>query len=359
MIAGDQKAFWAAQRVFLTGHTGFKGGWLSLWLKLLGAEVKALALPPSTDPSLFEAARVGEGLTSVIGDIRDGAALASEIESFSPTILIHMAAQPLVRLSYEQPVETYAINVLGTVHVLEAARRCTTLRCVTVVTSDKCYENMETIWSYRETDRLGGRDPYSNSKACAELVVQSYGPSFFNEGACALISVRAGNVIGGGDWSNDRLLPDLLEAFASERPAPIRRPDAVRPWQHVLEPLSGYLAATRAAVEGRVGRLSAWNFGPEPDSNRTVGEVARLARDAWGGEAALDVHTVTSGPHEAGLLTLDSTKARVHLGWVPAWSLETAIDRTVSWRKAYRAGRDMRSFTEAQIIEYIGTNATW
>ncbi|MDG2528800.1 CDP-glucose 4,6-dehydratase [Caulobacter endophyticus] len=350
--------FWSKQRVFLTGHTGFKGGWLALWLAQMGATVRGYALPASTEPSLFEAARVASVVESVIGDIRDADHLAREIEAFRPTVLIHMAAQALVRPSYDDPITTYSSNVMGTVHVLEAARRCDTLGSTVVVTSDKCYENQEVIWAYRETDRLNGHDPYSNSKACSELVAYAYGRSFFHKlPEHALVSVRAGNVIGGGDWSRDRLLPDLMEAFADGREAIIRRPGSVRPWQHVLEPLSGYLVAAQASFGHGSSENLAWNFGPRESSNRPVSVVATLARDLWGDQAKLTIQEDPNAVHEAGLLTLDSTKAAIELGWAPRWSLQEAVGSTVAWRKAFGEKADMQAVTYRQIQDYVAAGA--
>ncbi len=353
-LGAPDPAFWGRQRVFLTGHTGFKGGWLAHWLAQMGAVVRGYALAPSTEPSLFAVSGVDKAAESVIGDIRDSARLGAEISAFQPTVLIHMAAQALVRSSYDDPVETYSSNVMGTVNVLEASRRCESLGATIIVTSDKCYENQEVIWAYRETDRLNGHDPYSNSKACAELVASSYGRSFYHKlPDHALVSVRAGNVIGGGDWSKDRLLPDLLEAFAAGREAVIRRPRSVRPWQHVLEPLSGYLVAAQASFGRGAPENRAWNFGPREGSNQPVGVVAALARDLWGDKADLSIQEDPNAVHEAGLLTLDSTKAAIELAWRPRWTLEDAVGATVSWRKAYGEGADMAAVTRQQIQNYV------
>jgi len=353
-LGAPNPAFWSRQRVFLTGHTGFKGGWLVHWLAEMGAVVRGYALAPATEPSLFDVSGVDKAADSIIADIRDGERLTAEINAFQPTVLIHMAAQALVRLSYDDPVGTYSSNVMGTINVLEGARRCESLGATIIVTSDKCYENQEVIWAYRETDRLNGHDPYSNSKACAELVAAAYGRSFYHKlPQHALVSARAGNVIGGGDWSKDRLLPDLLEAFAVGREAVIRRPRSVRPWQHVLEPLSGYLVAAQASFGRGAPQNQVWNFGPREGNNQSVGVVATLARDLWGGKAELSVQEDPDAVHEAGLLTLDSTKAAIELDWRPRWTLEDAINSTVRWRKAYGEGADMAIITRQQIRDYV------
>ena len=349
-------AFWAQQRVFLTGHTGFKGGWLALWLQQLGATVHGYALAPNTDPSLFGSARVGEAGESEIGDIRDGEALKRSLTAFAPTVVLHLAAQPLVRYSYEAPVETYATNVMGVVHLLEAVRACPSAKAALIVTSDKCYENREIIWPYRETDAMGGRDPYSNSKGCAELVAASYFWSYFAKGSCGLASVRAGNVIGGGDWSKDRLFPDLLTAFARGEPAIVRRPDAIRPWQHVLEPLSGYLLAAERIFGGGQTLPDAWNFGPEVEGSVPVGEIIAIAKRTWGGSADYEIRVDPNAVHEATLLTLDATKARRELGWRPQWNLRATVEQTVAWYRAFYAGQDPRSITLSQIDQYTAAS---
>ena len=349
--------FWAGRRVFLTGHTGFKGGWTAIWLKRLGAEVCGFALEPSTTPSLLVAAQVADACEqSVIGDIRDVPALRTAFEAFGPDIVIHMAAQPLVRASYRDPLETYSTNVMGTANVLEMARKTPAVKVTLIVTTDKCYENLEQIWPYRETDRLGGRDPYSNSKACAELVTQAYWWSYFSKSdSQAIGSARAGNVVGGGDWSKDRLVPDLVTAFAEDRAAILRRPEGVRPWQHVLEPVCGYLLAVEALARTKAEAPPAWNFGPDVEGNVAVGDVADILVDAWGLPARYDVQRDPNAVHEATLLTLDHTKARKELGWCPRWSLETTLRHTTDWYRAFGAGQDMRAVTERQLETY--TNA--
>jgi CDP-glucose 4,6-dehydratase len=350
MVYGD---FYRGKRVFLTGHTGFKGAWLSLWLQQMGAEVTGYALEPSTDPSLFEVADVATGMRSVIGDIRDAGEILRAMQAAAPELVFHLAAQPLVRLSYAQPVETYATNVLGTVHVLEAIRQTHSVRAAVNVTSDKCYENREWIWPYRESDRLGGHDPYSNSKACSELITAAYRSSFFSRGtpAVALATARAGNVIGGGDWAPDRLLPDILRAQLGGRPLEIRNPRAVRPWQHVLEPLSGYLLLAQRLWEGQGAYAEAWNFGPEATDARPVSWVVEQV-------AALFEPLTARGdrnrghPHEAGHLTIDSSKARQRLGWTPRWPVGRAIQRVVEWHRSHLAGADMREVCVRQIADY-------
>ena len=348
------EAFWRGRRVFLTGHTGFKGGWLTLWLRSLGAEVCGYSLPPSTEPSLFEAARIGEACHSIIGDIRDLPALERAFRDFKPDTVLHLAAQPLVRRSYQDPLETYSTNVMGSAHVLDIVRRTPEVRAALIVTTDKCYENLEQIASYRETDRLGGRDPYSNSKACAELVTQSYWWSYFSAaGATAVASARAGNVVGGGDWSPDRLVPDLMQAFAAGRPAILRNPDAVRPWQHVLEPCCGYLLAVEHICRTPAASPPAWNFGPDAEGNVAVGDIAAGLAAAWGDEAHYEVRRDPDAVHEATLLTLDHTKARTDLGWRPRWSLATTLAKTADWYRAHRAGDDMQAVCEQQLSDYV------
>lgn len=345
-------AFWRGKRVFLSGHTGFKGGWLSLWLQSLGAEVHGLALEAPTTPALFKEARVADGMAaSTIGDIRDLATVQRAMAACRPEIVIHMAAQPLVRLSYQQPVETYATNVMGTVHLLEAARQVGTVRAIVNVTTDKCYENREWVWGYREDEPMGGHDPYSNSKGCAELVTSAYRRSFMAQGGIALASARAGNVIGGGDWAADRLVPDILRAFEKGEPGLIRNPHATRPWQHVLEPLSGYLMlAEKLYAEGQ-RHAEGWNFGPRDEDVQPVQWIVERLVAEWGRGARW---TLSEGehPHEANYLKLDISKARHGLAWQPRWSLGTALSRIVEWHQAWLAGQDMQALCLAQISKY-------
>ena len=352
-------AFWQGKRVFLTGHTGFKGGWLSLWLQQLGAEVTGYALEAPTTPSLFEVANVARGMVSIVGDVRDGEALKRAMAQAQPEIVIHMAAQPLVRYSYANPVETYATNVMGVVNLLEAVRATPGVRSVVNVTSDKCYENREWPWGYRENEAMGGYDPYSNSKGCAELVTAGYRSSFFNaekyaEHGIALGSGRAGNVIGGGDWAMDRLIPDMLRAIGAGQPVMIRNPHSIRPWQHVLEPLSGYLTlAEKLYTEGPV-HAEGWNFGPHDTDAKPVEWIIERMTHEWGAGASwlLDGQ---DHPHEATYLKLDCSKARGQLGWHPRWDIGQTIARIVEWHKACDQGADMRAMTLAQITTYQNT----
>lgn len=346
--------FWRGRRVFLTGHTGFKGSWLALWLQSMGAEVHGYSLAPPTTPDLFTIADVAAGMTSEIGDIRDAAQLTASMTAFNPEVLIHMAAQPLVRESYAAPVETYATNVMGTVHVLEAARGCSALRAIVSVTTDKCYENREWVWGYREDEAMGGHDPYSNSKGCAELVTSAYRRSFFAKSGVAIGSARAGNVIGGGDWAADRLVPDALKAFEEGAPVILRNPKASRPWQHVLEPLSGYLVLAEALYERGQSVAEGWNFGPRNGEAQTVEFVIDGLIDAWGDGAAWKLDN-GAHPHEAHDLSLDVSKARARLGWEPRWEISSTLARIVSWHKAWRDGSDMRDRCLAEIADYASS----
>ncbi|MFO0125191.1 MAG: CDP-glucose 4,6-dehydratase [Betaproteobacteria bacterium] len=344
--------FWHGRRVFLTGHTGFKGGWLALWLQSMGAEVHGYALAPPTTPSLFETARVAEGMHHTLGDIRDFEHLRGALNRCQPDVVLHLAAQPLVRLSYAQPVDTYATNVMGTIHLLEAVRQTASVRAVVNVTTDKCYENREWVWGYREDEPMGGHDPYSSSKACSELVTSAYRRSFLKEAGVALASARAGNVIGGGDWAADRLVPDILRAFEQRQPVVIRYPSAIRPWQHVLEPLSGYLMlAEKLCLEGHRW-AEAWNFGPQDDDARPVQWIVKHLTERWGHGASWKPDNAAH-PHEANYLKLDISKAKSRLGWTPRWLLQEALEEVVAWHKAYLGGQPMREFTTRQIQQYM------
>lgn len=334
--------FWKDKRVFLTGHTGFKGSWLSLWLQDMGAVVKGFSLSPYTTPNLFEVADVEEGMESEIGDIRSLEAITKSMTTFNPDILIHMAAQPLVRLSYIEPVETYATNVMGTIHVLEAARKCKKLKSIVAITTDKCYENKEWPWGYRENEPMGGHDPYSSSKGCCELLIASYRNSFFNTADTpALASVRAGNVIGGGDWSDDRLIPDILKAFEKLEPVVVRNPLSTRPWQHVLEPLSGYLVLAEELYTNGDDFAGGWNFGPKDEDCQSVEKILNTMIKTWGTGASWQMDT-NSNPHEAGFLKLDCSKAGQQLKWFPKWNLEFTLKSIVNWHKEWMQNSDMK-----------------
>jgi CDP-glucose 4,6-dehydratase len=348
--------FWQGKKVFLTGHTGFKGSWLCLWLSRLGAHITGYALEPPTDPSLFELARVGELVDSCIADVRDLERLKAEMLRASPDVVIHMAAQPLVRDSYRIPVETYSINVMGVVHLLEAVRSCPGVKAVVNVTTDKCYENREWVWGYRENEPLGGFDPYSNSKGCSELVTASYRSSFFNPGCFSkhgvgLASARAGNVIGGGDWAGDRLIPDIIRAILAGDPVRIRNPHAIRPWQHVLEPLSGYLALAQRLYEDGAEYAESWNFGPADEDARPVEWIVQRMCRQWGAGARYEIDD-GDHPHEAHYLKLDCSKARSGLGWHPRWNLEKALDSIIGWTQSYRSGDDLQKICLEQIADY-------
>ena len=350
-----REKFWRGKRVFLTGHTGFKGAWLALWLQRLGAEVTGYALAPPTQPSLFELAHVARDMRSVIGDIRDTEKLSAALREAKPEIILHLAAQPIVRQSYADPVETYSTNVMGLISLYEAMRSIGGIRACVNVTSDKCYENREWSYAYRENDAMGGHDPYSSSKGCAELVTGAYRRSFFQELSLPLASARAGNVIGGGDWASDRLIPDILRAISAGRPVLIRNPSALRPWQHVLEPLSGYLElAERLSSEDGARFAEGWNFGPSPEDTRPVQWIVEKMIHHWGAGASWQRDAI-SGPHEAHALLLDCSKSCRELNWRPLWSIDVAIERIVIWHKAYLAGGDMRDVTISQINDYSNT----
>ncbi|MFJ2362858.1 CDP-glucose 4,6-dehydratase [Pseudomonas sp. NPDC087697] len=354
---GLSSQFWRGKRVLVTGHTGFKGSWLTLWLQSLGAEVTGFALDPSTEPSLFELARVAEGINDQRGDLRDLAALLELIAEVQPEIVLHLAAQPLVREGYRDPLGTYSSNVMGTLNLLEAIRQIGGVRACVLVTTDKVYANQEWLWPYRENEALGGHDPYSSSKACCELLAQSYAASFFPaerhvEHGLALATARAGNVLGGGDFAPERLIPDVLKAWSANEPVTLRYPQAVRPWQHALEPLAGYLQLAAGLYEHGPQFAGAWNFGPSEGDMCSVGEVVELLSRRWPHARGLRIEP--SELHEAGLLRLDSSRARQLLAWQPRWSLQDCLTHTLDWHLAWENGDDMRAITLSQLNLYRG-----
>jgi len=353
---GMNTEFWRGKRVLLTGHTGFKGSWLSLWLQSMGAQVVGFALAPPTKPSLFEVAGIEQGMTSIISDIRDLAHLRQVFAEHQPEIVIHMAAQPLVRYSYIEPVETYSTNVMGGVNLLEAVRSTPSVKAVVNVTTDKCYENREWAWGYRENEAMGGYDPYSSSKGCAELVTAAYRNSYFHpakyhEHGVAIASARAGNVIGGGDWAEDRLIPDIMRAITEGRAVNIRNPQAIRPWQHVLEPLSGYLLLAQKLYEDGATYAEGWNFGPNDEDAKPVQWIVERLTQSWG-EGASWLLDGGEHPHEAHYLKLDCSKAKGQLNWHPRWHLDEALVKIVDWHQAWRDEKDMREMTLRQISAY-------
>jgi len=345
------KVFWQGKRVFLTGHTGFKGSWLSLWLASLGAEVKGYALNPPTSPSLFNEAKVSSIIDSQIGDIRDQNTLHESMVEFDPDILIHMAAQPLVRYSYEAPIETYEVNVIGTAKVLEVARSCPNLKAIVNITTDKCYENDGRSEGYKEDDPMGGYDPYSSSKGCAELVTSAYRRSFLQEQGVGLASVRAGNVIGGGDWADDRLIPDILRSFEKSEPVVIRNPKSTRPWQHVLEPLSGYLVLAQKIYNDQNKYSEGWNFGPNEQDVKPVDWILNRMIGKWPNSSwELDS---SSNPHEANFLQLDISKSEFKLGWKPVWELSHTLEKIIDWHQAWLNKEDMQTVCLSEIEAYM------
>lgn len=347
-------SFWRGKRVFLTGHSGFKGSWLSIWLIELGAEVWGYALDPPTEPSLFDKAGLAKRMHSTIGDIRDRESLGKALDVAKPEVVIHMAAQPLVRLSYDEPLLTYETNVMGTANLLEAVRGCKSVRSVVLITTDKCYENKEWAWGYRENESLGGYDPYSSSKACAEIVAAAYRSSFFNPKDygkthhAAVATARAGNVIGGGDWAKDRLVPDIVKAIGEGRKVQIRSPQSIRPWQYVLEPLAGYLLLAQSLYTQGTEYAEAWNFGPYDSDAKPVGWIVEQLCKRWPGAAGFELDTSVK-PHEASYLKLDCSKAISRLGWKPTWNLETALEKIIEWNLAYGRDEDMYAVSARQI----------
>lgn len=343
--------FWRNKRVLLTGHTGFKGSWLSLWLQSMGVILRGVALDTPTTPSLFIEANVINNMDHQVADIRDYNTVYALVTEFKPEIIIHMAAQPLVRLSYQQPIETYATNVMGTVHVLEAAKHSGTVRAIVNITTDKCYENNEWVWGYRENEPMGGHDPYSSSKGCAELVSTAYRNSFLKQKNIAMATARAGNVIGGGDWALDRLVPDVLRALEHQRPALIRNPLATRPWQHVLEPLAGYLLLAESLYNEGQAYAEGWNFGPHEDDAKPVEWIVEQLCRAWGNSATWAIQP-GEHPHEANYLKLDISKAKSQLQWHPKWSLLTSLHLITEWHQAWLSKENMQQFCLQQIFQY-------
>jgi CDP-glucose 4,6-dehydratase len=348
--------FWKGKTVLITGHTGFKGSWLSLWLQRKGASVVGYSLAAPTKPSLFEVARVAQGMISITGDVRDLKHLKTVFNKYSPEIIIHLAAQPIVRYSYNHPVDTYSTNIMGTVSVLEAVRFSESVKVALIITSDKCYENKEWVWGYRENDPMGGYDPYSSSKGCAELVVAAYRKSFFSgnvdrKHCTAVASTRAGNVVGGGDWAKDRLIPDIMKAFMNDQEVIIRYPNAIRPWQHVLEPLRGYLMLAEKLWNNGEKFCGGWNFGPDDKYSKPVSWVADCLTKHWGGNVSWKTDS-TIQPHEDTYLKLDSTKAKNLLGWSPKIKLNTTLQWIVEWYRAYFKKENMRQVTETEILRY-------
>ena len=352
--------FWKGKKVLITGHTGFKGSWLSLWLQSSGAEVVGISLEPPTTPSLYEQAEIAKGMVSLREDIRNLEKIKSIFIEHKPEIVFHLAAQPLVRYSYHEPVETYAINVMGTLHVLEAIRECKSVRAAVMITTDKCYDNKEWEWGYRENEPMGGHDPYSSSKGCAELLIASYRDSYFSEQdysshQTAIATARAGNVIGGGDWAEDRLIPDIIRAFQNNETVQIRNPHAIRPWQHVLEPIAGYIElAERLYIDGSQW-AEAWNFGPKEDDAKSVEWIVKEMTHSWGEEAKWSIDE-GEHPHEANYLKLDCSKAHSKLKWQPRWDLGQALEKIVSWHKNIESGESAKTHCQKQITEYMNTN---
>jgi len=347
-------SFWHSKKVLVTGHTGFKGSWLSLWLQTMGADLCGIALPPPTEPSLFAQAKVADGMRHQLADVRDFEKIKKIFQSFQPDIVLHLAAQPLVRESYKAPIETYSTNVMGTVHVLEASRRTKSVRAVINVTTDKCYENREWVWGYRENEPIGGHDPYSSSKGCSELVSAAYRKSFFEDAEIQVATARAGNVIGGGDWARDRLIPDIIKSIQENIPTKIRNPNAIRPWQHVLEPLSGYLLLAEGLYNKKDGMSGAWNFGPRDEDAQNVQWVANELSKKMG-QSPIFLPDPKNHPHEANFLKLDISKAKNKLGWEPRWSLNTALDSIVDWNRSLNQKEDIRKKSVSQILEYNKT----
>ncbi|UOF92769.1 CDP-glucose 4,6-dehydratase [Fodinisporobacter ferrooxydans] len=350
------KNFWENKRVFITGHTGFKGSWLALTLHLMGAEIVGYALEPSTTPSLFQLCRINTLIKSIYGDIRNKEKVEFEINSFKPEIIFHLSAQPLVRKSYLDPYETFSTNVMGTVNILEAIRKCNSVKAVVNVTTDKVYENKEWVWGYREIDNLGGYDPYSSSKACSELVTAAYRSSFYNSESnnkhVGIATARAGNVIGGGDWSSDRLIPDCIRSILEGKEIVIRSPESSRPWQHVLEPIKGYLILAQKLYENGEKFSGAWNFGPDDNDVKTVKWMVEELYKQWGGAATYKIEK-KDHLHESKILKLDNSKAKSGLNWYPKWNIDYSVEKVVEWVHAYKEQNDLKEISINQIIEYF------
>ncbi|CAN5392712.1 CDP-glucose 4,6-dehydratase [soil metagenome] len=361
---GIDTTFYKGKRVFITGHTGFKGSWLTSWLIKSGAVLKGYALAPNTQPALFNILDIGNNIESVYSDISQINKLSKEVDSFKPEIIFHLAAQPLVRESYSDPHYTYNTNVLGTVNILEAARNCSSVRAIVAITTDKVYKNKERDSGYSESDEIGGYDPYSASKACCEIIIDSYRQSFLSKSSVLIVSARAGNVIGGGDWSKDRIIPDAVRSFSSGKKLQVRNPKSVRPWQHVLEPLSGYLMLGKYLLEGKSEFEGPWNFGPLEDDRMNVGELAELIARLWSKDATFEILKLDGQLHETKLLSLDINKARTKLNWQPSYNSGKALEKTIKWYSEYYKGTDMNELTRSQIedfeklscqVEYSGT----
>ena len=350
-------AFWKGKKVLITGHTGFKGSWLSLWLNNMGADIVGVSLEPPTKPSLYEQAQVADGMISLRGDIRDLDKMKSIFSEHQPEIVFHLAAQPLVRYSYSEPVETYATNVMGTLHILEAIRECQSVHAAVMITTDKCYDNKEWEWGYRENEPMGGHDPYSSSKGCAELLIASYRDSYFSaqeysSHKTAIATARAGNVIGGGDWAEDRLIPDIIRAFEKNEPVRIRNPNSIRPWQHVLEPLSGYIELAERLYADGMRWAGAWNFGPREEDAKPVDWIVKEMTKDWGGHATWSIDD-GDHPHEANYLKLDCSKAHTKLKWQPCWELKQALKSIVLWHKEAKNKTSVKDLCQKQINEYM------
>lgn len=348
----ENNVFWQRKRVVVTGHTGFKGSWLCMWLNAMGAHVCGIALEPPTIPNLFNVSGVADGIEHNIADIRDQTAMQRIISNFQPEIIFHMAAQPLVRRSYEDPTETYATNIMGTINVLEAARNTRSVKAIVNITTDKCYENREWVWGYRENDPMGGHDPYSSSKGCVEILSNAYRLSFLNQNGIALATARAGNVIGGGDWADDRLIPDIMRALETGTEIEIRNPGSTRPWQHVLEPLSGYLMLAQKLHDEGLVWAEGWNFGPREQDAKPVQWIVDYLCASWGSDTSWILQSGVH-PHEARYLKLDTSKAQHRLHWTPRWQLENALERIVDWQRSWLQGLDMKAVCLQQISEYV------